>query len=89
MSRRNWYLLTNAVVLAWIVLTVVAVTIHRFVSQPMWLMVHVPLLGELHFPTALLFDLGVYLVVVGVMLDFLRSLGAQIDQQQEADADAR
>ncbi|OFT62648.1 NADH:ubiquinone oxidoreductase [Brachybacterium sp. HMSC06H03] len=51
--------------------------------------VHVPLLGELHFPTALLFDLGVYLVVVGVMLDFLRSLGAQIDQQQEADADAR
>ena len=45
MSRRNWYLLTNAVVLAWIVLTVVAVTIHRFVSQPMWLMVHVPLLG--------------------------------------------
>lgn len=51
--------------------------------------VHVPLLGELHFPTALLFDLGVYLVVVGVMLDFLRSLGAQIDQQQEADVDAR
>jgi multicomponent Na+:H+ antiporter subunit A len=51
--------------------------------------VHVPLLGELHFPTALLFDLGVYLVVVGVMLDFLRSLGAQIDLQQEADADAR
>ena len=51
--------------------------------------VDVPLLGELHFPTALLFDLGVYLVVVGVMLDFLRSLGAQIDQQQEADVDAR
>ena len=45
MSRRNWYLLTNSVVLAWIVLTVVAVTIHRFVPQPMWLMVHVPLLG--------------------------------------------
>jgi len=44
-SRRNWYLLTNSVVLAWIVLTVVAVTIHRFVPQPMWLMVHVPLLG--------------------------------------------
>lgn len=45
MSRRNWYLLTNSVVLAWIVLAVVAVTIHRFVPQPMWLMVHVPLLG--------------------------------------------
>ncbi|MEE1618067.1 Na+/H+ antiporter subunit A [Brachybacterium sp. J153] len=51
--------------------------------------VDVPLLGELHFPSALLFDLGVYLVVVGVMLDFLRSLGAQIDQHQEADLDAR
>src|SRR5699024_4581114 len=50
---------------------------------------HVPLLGELHFPSALLFDFGVYLVVVGVMLDFLRSLGAQIDQQQEAASDAR
>ena len=49
----------------------------------------VPLLGELHFPSALLFDFGVYLVVVGVMLDFLRSLGAQIDQQQEAESDAR
>lgn len=45
MSRRNWYLLTNSVILLWIVLTIVAVTIHRFVSQPLWLMVHVPLLG--------------------------------------------
>ena len=50
---------------------------------------HVPLLGELHFPSALIFDTGVYLVVVGVMLDFLRSLGAQIDQQQEAEIDVR
>ena len=45
MSRRDWYLLTNSVVLLWLVLTVVAVTIHRFVDQPLWLMVHVPLLG--------------------------------------------
>ncbi|HEX7349564.1 Na+/H+ antiporter subunit A [Brachybacterium sp.] len=51
--------------------------------------VQVPLLGELHFPSALIFDVGVYLVVLGVMLDFLRSLGAQIDQQQEAETDAR
>ena len=51
--------------------------------------VHVPLLGELHFASALIFDVGVYLVVVGVMLDFLRSLGSQIDQQQEAETDAR
>lgn len=45
MSRRNWYLLTNSVVLLWIVLTIVAVSVHRFVSQPLWLIVHVPLLG--------------------------------------------
>ncbi|MGN6272897.1 MAG: multicopper oxidase domain-containing protein [Protaetiibacter sp.] len=45
MSRRNWYLLTNSVILGWIVLTLVAVTIHRSVDRPLWLMVHVPLLG--------------------------------------------
>lgn len=45
MSRRNWYLLTNSLVVMWLVLTVVAVTIHRFVDEPLWLMIHVPLLG--------------------------------------------
>lgn len=50
---------------------------------------HLPLLGEVHVPSALWFDTGVYLVVVGVILDVLRTLGAQIDQQQEADADVR
>lgn len=45
MSRRDWYLITNAVVLAWVVLTLAAVTVHRFVGQPLWLLVHVPLLG--------------------------------------------
>lgn len=50
---------------------------------------HVPLLGEVHVASALVFDIGVYLVVVGVILDLLRTLGAQLDQQQEAEADAR
>ncbi|NLA09153.1 MAG: multicopper oxidase domain-containing protein [Microbacteriaceae bacterium] len=45
MSRRNWYLLTNSLVLLWIALAIVATIIHRFVAQPLWLMVHVPLLG--------------------------------------------
>lgn len=45
MSRRNAYLATNAVVLGWIVLAVAAVFAHRAVDQPLWLMVHVPLLG--------------------------------------------
>lgn len=45
MSRRNWYLLTNSAVLLWIVLTLVVVIIHRFIPQPLWTMLHVPLLG--------------------------------------------
>jgi len=44
-SRRNWYLLTNSVVLVWITAGLMAVGVHRFVDQPLWLMVHVPLLG--------------------------------------------
>lgn len=41
----------------------------------------VPLLGELHLVTSAFFDLGVYLIVVGLVLDILRSLGAEIDRQ--------
>ncbi|MCG7308393.1 Na+/H+ antiporter subunit A [Brachybacterium sp. ACRRE] len=47
--------------------------------------IHMPVLGEVHLPTALLFDIGVYLVVIGVVLDILRSLGSQIDLHQEAE----
>ncbi|OBI78878.1 Na+/H+ antiporter subunit A [Mycobacterium sp. E740] len=41
--------------------------------------VNVPVLGTVKFVTALCFDLGVYLIVVGLVLDVLRSLGARID----------
>ena len=34
---------------------------------------------DVKFVTALFFDLGVYLIVVGLVLDVLRSLGARID----------
>lgn len=40
-----------------------------------------PVLGESYFATTLFFDVGVYLIVVGAMLDFVRSLGAGIDVQ--------
>nr|WP_218880232.1 Na+/H+ antiporter subunit A [Kineosphaera limosa] len=40
-----------------------------------------PLIGELHIVTSLVFDVGVYLVVIGLVLDILRSLGGAIDQQ--------
>jgi multicomponent Na+:H+ antiporter subunit A len=41
---------------------------------------HVPLLGDVHLVTSVFFDVGVYLVVVGLLLDLLRSLGSQIDR---------
>lgn len=43
-----------------------------------------PLLGPVKFVTALFFDLGVYLIVVGLVLDVLRSLGARIDEEMVA-----
>ncbi|MBV7701159.1 Na+/H+ antiporter subunit A [Nocardia nova] len=41
--------------------------------------VTLPVLGHVKFVTAMLFDLGVYLIVVGLVLDVLRSLGARLD----------
>jgi multicomponent Na+:H+ antiporter subunit A len=50
--------------------------------------VDVPVLGHIKLVTALFFDLGVYLIVVGLVLDVLRSLGARVDvemaQQNQA-----
>ncbi len=45
----------------------------------------VTLMGEIHFVTSVIFDIGVYLVVIGVMLDLARSLGSGIDQHEEED----
>lgn len=39
--------------------------------------------GQLEFVTSTFFDIGVYLVVIGLALDVLRSLGAEVDRQQE------
>lgn len=52
--------------------------------------VDIPLgpLGELHLVTSVFFDVGVFLVVVGLALDVLRSLGGGIDQQAEDDNEA-
>jgi multicomponent Na+:H+ antiporter subunit A len=43
--------------------------------------VYVPLIGNIHLVTSVFFDVGVYLVVVGLALDLLRSLGSGIDRQ--------
>ncbi|MEU2349741.1 Na+/H+ antiporter subunit A [Modestobacter sp. NPDC049651] len=45
-----------------------------------------PVLGEVKLVTSLFFDVGVYLIVVGLVLDVLRSLGAELDRQEEQDA---
>lgn len=39
----------------------------------------VPLIGNIHIVTSMFFDIGVYLVVLGLMLDILRSLGSSLD----------
>jgi multicomponent Na+:H+ antiporter subunit A len=42
-------------------------------------------LGSPHLVTSVFFDIGVYLIVVGVMLDLARSLGSGIDQHEAED----
>ncbi|WP_102193674.1 Na+/H+ antiporter subunit A [Microbacterium aurantiacum] len=43
-----------------------------------------PVLGHMEFVTSTIFDIGVYLVVIGLVLDVLRSLGAEVDRQAAA-----
>jgi multicomponent Na+:H+ antiporter subunit A len=45
--------------------------------------VTLPLLGDIKLVTALFFDFGVYLIVVGLVLDVLRSLGVRLDSPEE------
>ena len=46
-----------------------------------------PVFGDIKFVSSTVFDIGVYIVVVGLALDVLRSLGAEIDEHFEG-ADA-
>ncbi|QNE44851.1 Na+/H+ antiporter subunit A [Frigoribacterium sp. NBH87] len=50
-----------------------------------WVEGELPLFGHVEFVTSTFFDVGVYLVVVGLVLDVLRSLGAEVDRQEEED----
>ncbi|GAA0397200.1 Na+/H+ antiporter subunit A [Micromonospora gifhornensis] len=43
-----------------------------------------PLVGDFYLVTSLFFDVGVYLVVIGLALDVLRSLGAEVDRNIES-----
>ncbi|KNC18454.1 monovalent cation/H+ antiporter subunit A [Arthrobacter sp. RIT-PI-e] len=42
-----------------------------------------PVFGDVKFVTSTIFDIGVYLVVIGLVLDVLRSLGSEIDEREE------
>lgn len=43
-----------------------------------------PVIGHIEIVTSTVFDLGVYLVVVGMVLEVLRSVGAELDRQAES-----
>lgn len=49
---------------------------------------NLPLLGDVHLVTSVFFDVGVYLVVVGLVLDLLRSLGSEVDRHILRDDEA-
>ncbi len=52
-------------------------------SSTMW-EAEIPGLGHIEFVSSTIFDIGVYLVVIGLVLDVLRSLGAEVDRQTQA-----
>ncbi|MFE2020899.1 Na+/H+ antiporter subunit A [Streptomyces sp. NPDC059499] len=49
---------------------------------------HLPVFGSYHLGTPVVFDFGVYLLVLGVVLDIVRALGAKVDRQIERAAGA-
>jgi multicomponent Na+:H+ antiporter subunit A len=53
---------------------------HAAMTSWSWSM-SLPGLGTIDVVTSTVFDIGVYLVVVGVVLEVLRSLGAELDRQ--------
>ena len=50
-----------------------------------WVDIDLGFLGDLPLVTSTVFDIGVYLVVFGLILDVLRSLGAEIDEHEVED----
>ena len=42
-----------------------------------------PLVGEFDIPSALVFDAGVYTIVIGLIMHVLGSMGAFLDQEED------
>ncbi|WP_116449565.1 Na+/H+ antiporter subunit A [Blastococcus litoris] len=64
---------------------VVGLVLGADVLQTAILETTLPVLGDVKLVTSLFFDIGVYLIVVGLVLDILRSLGAELDRQVDED----
>lgn len=45
--------------------------------------IHLGWLGDIHLTTAMILDVGVYILVVGLVIDLVSALGAEIDRQSE------
>lgn len=54
-----------------------------------WVTLPLGPLGDLEIVTSTFFDIGVYLVVIGLVLDVLRSLGAELDRRHELESAPR
>ncbi|GAB3762596.1 Na+/H+ antiporter subunit A [Microlunatus parietis] len=65
--------------------TVAPIAVGGRIGQSYDISIAVPWLGNPHLVTSVFFDVGVYLVVIGMMLDLARSLGSGIDQHEEQD----
>ncbi|GAB3457780.1 Na+/H+ antiporter subunit A [Kineococcus endophyticus] len=61
----------------------VGILIGQGVLQTAIIQFDVVLLGHVKLVTSLFFDVGVYLLVVGLVVDVIRSLGAEVDRQIE------
>jgi multicomponent Na+:H+ antiporter subunit A len=64
---------------------VTAIVLGGDVLQSALLKFHVPVLGEVKFVTSTIFDVGVYLIVIGLVLDILRSLGTEVDRHEQVE----
>ena len=64
---------------------VVGLVMGREVLETVILQTALPVLGDVKLVTSLFFDIGVYAIVVGLVLDVLRSLGAELDRQEDED----
>ncbi|SQD96675.1 MULTISPECIES: Na+/H+ antiporter subunit A [unclassified Parafrankia] len=47
-----------------------------------------PVLGHVELVTSLFFDVGVYLLIIGVVLELLRTLGTAVDKEADAEIEA-